>query len=79
MKHSSQSRVCCSASVRMNSRQSASQTPSSSQFLRRLQHVEALGRCCGISRHLAPVLITQRMPSSTSLSVQRGRPNVLRG
>jgi hypothetical protein len=79
MKHSSQSKVCCSSRVWMNSRQSASHTPSSSQSLKRLQQVEALGRCSGKSLHRAPVLSTQRMPSRTSLSVQRGRPNGLRG
>jgi hypothetical protein len=51
IKHSSQSSVCCSSSVRMNSRQSVSHTPCSSQSLKRLQQVEELGRCSGKSLH----------------------------
>lgn len=75
MKHSCQSRRPCWSSWKMNARHRLSQTSSSSQSLKRLQQVVALGRCAGISLHLAPVFNTQRMPSNTSRSDERGLPN----
>ena len=74
MKLSSQSSVPRSSSMRMNLRQSLSHTPRSSQSLSRRQQVDALGKCAGRSRHRAPVLSTQKMPSNTSRSGQRGLP-----
>jgi hypothetical protein len=48
--------------------------PSSSQARRRRQQVDPLGYPAGRSRHRAPVLRTQRMPSTTSRCGTRGRP-----
>ena len=60
------------SSWRRNARQILSHTPRSSQSRRRRQQVLALGYFFGRSRHRAPVLSTQRMPSSTCrLSAQR--------
>jgi hypothetical protein len=75
MKHSCQSSRPCWSSWKMNERHRSSQTPSSSQSRSRLQQVAALGRCLGMSRHRAPVFKTHKIPSSTSRSEQRGRPN----
>ena len=65
MKHSSQSRVA------MNTLQTASHTPSSSQSRSLRQQVTGAGRCLGMSRHLAPVLSIQSIPSRTSRSDSR--------
>ncbi len=51
-----------------------SQVPSSSHCRRRRQHVDPLGYPSGRSRQRAPVLSTQRMPSTTSRWLTRGRP-----
>jgi hypothetical protein len=51
-----------------------SQVPSSSHCRRRRQQVDPLGYPSGRSRQRAPVLSTQRMPSTTSRWLTRGRP-----
>ena len=51
-----------------------SQTPCSSQSLRRLQQVLGLGYSLGKSFHRAPLRSTQRIPSSTSRFFFQGRP-----
>lgn len=77
MKHCSQFRTPFASSWEMKLLHTRSQTPSSSQSRKRRQQVDALGSVLGTSLHRAPVLSTQRIPSSTSRSVQRGRPKVL--
>jgi hypothetical protein len=52
----------------------ASHVPSSSHCRMRRQQVAPLGYPSGRSRHRAPVLRTQRMPSTTSRLPMRGRP-----
>lgn len=76
MKHSCQSSSPSLSRVAMKPLQTASQIPSSSQSRSRRQQVTGEGRCLGMSRHLAPVLSTQSIPSRTSRSLRRGRPNV---
>ncbi len=49
-------------------------TPASCQFIRRRQHVEPSGNSTGRSRHVAPVLRIQRMPSMQARSSAGGRP-----
>jgi hypothetical protein len=51
-----------------------SHVPSSSHCRRRRQHVDPLGYPSGRSRHRAPVFKTQRIPSTTSRLLTRGRP-----
>lgn len=75
MKHSCQSRRPCWSSWKMNARHRLSHTSSSSQSLSRLQQVAELGRCAGMPPRLAAVFNIRRMPSSTSRSEYRGRPN----
>jgi len=62
------------SSSRRKTRHISSHTPRSSHVRRRLQHVAAEGYCSGISRQRAPVLSTQRMPSSTCRLSAHGRP-----
>jgi hypothetical protein len=57
-----------------NARHICSHVPSSSQRRSRRQQVEPLGYPSGRSRQRAPVLRTQRMPSTTSRLATRGRP-----
>lgn len=57
-----------------NARQMVSHVPSSSQCRIRRQQVAPLGYPAGRSRHRAPVLSTQRIPSTTSRWLMRGRP-----
>jgi hypothetical protein len=49
-------------------------TPASYQSLKRRQQVEGSGYSSGRSRHLAPVLRTQRIPSKHARSSAGGRP-----
>jgi hypothetical protein len=63
-----------SSSSRRNALQISSHTPRSSHLRSRLQQVAAEGYSLGRSRHLAPVLRTQRMPSSTRRLSAQGRP-----
>ena len=57
-----------------NARHMRSQVPSSSHCRSRRQHVEPLGYPSGRSRQRAPVRSTQRIPSTTSRLLTRGRP-----
>jgi hypothetical protein len=57
-----------------NARHIANQVPSSSHCRSRRQQVEPLGYPAGKSRHRAPVFNTQRIPSTTSRWLTRGRP-----
>jgi hypothetical protein len=59
-----------------NARHIASQVPSSSQCRKRRQQVAPLGYPSGRSRQRAPVLSTQRIPSTTARLLMRGRPPV---
>jgi hypothetical protein len=70
---SHRSRPRASSSPR-KARHIASHVPSSSHCRRRRQHVDPLGYPSGRSRHRAPVFKTQRMPSTTSRLLTRGRP-----
>jgi hypothetical protein len=54
-------------------------TPASCQSLKRRQQVEGSGYSAGRSRHLAPVLRTQRIPSRQARSSAGGRPPLGRG
>lgn len=54
--------------------QATFQIPASVQALKRRQHVGGDGKCGGKSRHRAPVRNTQRIPSTHSRAVRRGRP-----
>jgi hypothetical protein len=51
-----------------------SQVPSSSHCRKRRQQVDPPGYPSGRSRHRAPVFKTQRIPSTTSRLLTRGRP-----
>ena len=62
------------SSSAMKVRQRRSHVPSSSHRRRRRQQGEGLGYSLGRSRHRAPVLSTQRMPSTTARWVTQGRP-----
>jgi hypothetical protein len=73
-KVSSQSRYCRSSSSFKKARQISNQTPRSSQCFNRRQQVAGLGYLSGRSRHLAPVLNTQRIPSKTCRLLAQGRP-----
>jgi hypothetical protein len=71
---SSQSRTPFSSSSERKTRHMSLRTPASYQSLRRRQHVEGSGYSVGRSRHLAPVLRTQRIPSKQARSSAGGRP-----
>jgi hypothetical protein len=73
-KASSQSRTPRSSSSERKARHILLSTPASCQSLSRLQHVDGLGNRSGRSRHLAPVLRIQRMPSKQRRSFAGGRP-----
>ncbi len=74
MKASSQSSNPFSSIMERNFRQISSQTPMSSQSLRRRQHVDGLGYRSGRSCHRAPVRSIHKMPYSTSRLSAGGRP-----
>ena len=57
-----------------NARHRRSQVPSSSHCRSRRQQVDPLGYPSGRSRQRAPVFKTQRIPSTTSRWLTRGRP-----
>jgi hypothetical protein len=59
-----------------NCRQILSQTPRSSHWRQRRQHVLGLGYSGGSSLQRAPVLRTQRMPSRTRRLSAQGRPRL---
>src|SRR5512141_52268 len=69
------SRPCWSNSDK-NWRHTWSHTPRASHWRSRRQQVLALGYSGGKSRHRAPVLSTQRMPSSTRRLSAHGRPRL---
>jgi hypothetical protein len=73
-KHSSQRSFCWSLSWAKKARQSWSNTPVSSQCLRRRQQVLGLPYRRGNSLHWAPVQRIQRIPSKQRRSSTRGRP-----
>jgi hypothetical protein len=73
-KDSSQSRIPFASNSERKARHMSLKTPASCQSLRRRQHVEESGYSAGRSRHLAPVLRTQRIPSKQSRSSAGGRP-----
>lgn len=75
-KLSSQSSVPRASSSDKNARQMLSQTPCFSQRAKRRQQVAGLGYSLGKSRQRAPVLSTQRMPSSTRRLSAQGRPRL---
>jgi hypothetical protein len=62
-KDSSQSRIPSASNSERKARHMSLRTPASCQSLKRRQHVEGSGYSGGRSRHLAPVLRTQRIPS----------------
>ena len=78
-KVSSQSRYCRSSSSAKSARQISSQIPRSSHSLNRRQHVTELGYLSGRSRHRAPLLSTQRIPSRTLRLSRHGLPPFLPG
>ena len=73
-KVSSQSRTPSASNSERKARHMSLRSPVSCQSLKRLQHVEGSGYSAGRSRHLAPVLRTQRMPSKQARSSAGGRP-----
>jgi hypothetical protein len=73
-KLSSQSRTPSSSSSERKARHISLRTPDSCQSLRRRQHVDGSGYWLGRSRHLAPVLRIQRIPSKQARSSAGGRP-----
>lgn len=73
-KDSSQSRIPSASNSERKARHMSLRTPASCQSLNRRQHVEGLGYSSGRSRHLAPVLRTQRIPSKHARSGAGGRP-----
>jgi len=75
-KLSSQSSVPRASSSERNARHTLSQTPCFSQRANRRQQVAALGYSLGRSRQRAPVLSTQRIPSSTRRFSAQGRPRL---
>jgi len=79
MNTSSQLSLPWASSTERNTRQMLSQRPSSSQSRSRRQQVLALGYRSGRSRQRAPLRSTHRIPSNTSRSSARGRPNPLPG
>ena len=76
-KLSSQSSVPRASNSDKNARHTLSQTPCFSQRPKRRQQVLGLGYSLGRSRQRAPVLSTQRMPSSTWRFSTHGRPRLL--
>jgi len=62
------------SNARIKLSQIFSQTPCSSQSLKRLQHVLGLGYCLGKSFQRAPLRNTQIIPSRTSRFFFQGRP-----
>ena len=76
IKLSSQSSVPRASSSAKNARHTLSQMPCFSQRAKRRQQVAALGYSLGKSRHRAPVLSTQRIPSSTWRLLAQGRPRL---
>jgi len=76
---SSQLSLPWASSAERNTRQIWSQISSSSQSRKRRQQVLALGYRSGKSRQRAPLRKTHRMPSKTSRSSARGRPNPVAG
>lgn len=74
MKHSLQRIRPRSLSSVRNDRQILSQTPCSSQSLRRRQQVLGLAYSSGRSTHRAPVRRIQRIPSKTFRLLAQGRP-----
>lgn len=79
MNTSSQLSLPWASSAERNTRQMLSQRSSSSQSRSRRQQVLALGYRSGRSRQRAPLRSTHRMPSKTSRSSARGRPNPVAG
>lgn len=75
-KLSSQSNVPRASSSERKARQILSHTPCFSQRASRRQQVAGLGYSAGKSRQRAPVLSTQRMPSSTCRLSAHGRPRL---
>lgn len=73
-KDSSQSRIPSASNSERKARHMSLRTPASCQSLKRRQHVEGSGYSGGRSRHLAPVLRTQRIPSKQARSSAGGRP-----
>jgi hypothetical protein len=73
-KDSSQSRIPSASNSERKARHRSLRTPASYQSLKRRQHVEGSGYSSGRSRHLAPVLRTQRIPSKHARSSAGGRP-----
>jgi len=73
-KDSSQSRIPSASNSERKARHMSLSTPASYQSLKRRQHVEGSGYSSGRSRHRAPVLRTQRMPSKQARSGTGGRP-----
>jgi hypothetical protein len=64
------------SSSERKARQTLSHTPCFSHRANRRQQVAALGYSSGKSRQRAPVLSTQRMPSSTCRLSAHGRPRL---
>lgn len=77
IKHWLQSSFFPASSSLKNIRQICSHRSCCSQSRNRRQQVLALGYSFGKSRHRAPVLRTQRMPSSTRRLSLHGRPRLL--
>jgi hypothetical protein len=71
---SSQSRIPFSSNSERKARHISLRSPAACQSLKRRQHVEGSGYSSGRSRHLAPVLRTQRIPSKQARSGAGGRP-----
>src|SRR5215211_711739 len=61
-------------SLRKSRAQAVFHRPASVQALNRRQHVGGEGKCAGRSLHRAPLRKTQRIPSTHSRDVRRGRP-----
>lgn len=62
------------SSLRNSLAQATFQMPAAVQAWKRRQHVGGDGKCGGRSLHRAPVRNTQRIPSTHSRAVRRGRP-----
>ena len=73
-KLSSQSRTPCPSRPESNLRQVPLMNPGSCQAFNLHQHVEELGYWSGRSRHRAPVLSIQKIPSKQARSSAGGRP-----
>ena len=76
---SSQLRRPCASNSERNMRQILSHTSSCSQSRKRRQQVLSLGYRSGRSRQRAPLRKTHRIPSKTSRSSERGRPDFRSG